>query len=138
MKNYKLPHNGDTIAVTASFFETTQELNKDGYNESGDLRNTFVVKIRYKGKRTSFAFRDSIHNNRIGIFELDESALRGALELWARDTEFGMGTFEEFCEELDYDTDSRKAHGIWLACAKVAQAAQRMGIDIQELRDALL
>jgi hypothetical protein len=38
--------------------------------------------------------------------------------LWSlgSDAQMGQDTFEEFCGDLGYDTDSRKAYETWQAC----------------------
>lgn len=34
----------------------------------------------------------------------------------ASDAENGLQTFEDFCDDLGYDSDSRRAYAIWEAC----------------------
>jgi hypothetical protein len=42
------------------------------------------------------------------------------------DSQAGEQDFEEFCRELGYDLDSRKAEKVWRACKAMAPKVQRL------------
>lgn len=65
-------------------------------------RNIYRVTLR-RGKRVySFRFGDSIHNT-------EQGNEPNAYDVLACLTKYDVGTFENFCSEFGYDTDSRKA-----------------------------
>lgn len=45
----------------------------------------------------------------------------------------GFYTFEEFCDELDANPDSRSDYATWEACKATCDAFARMGIEEDEL-----
>lgn len=52
-------------------------------------------------------------------------ASAGVLASLCLDAQAGVETFEDFCADYGYDTDSRKALEIYLACQKIAGDAVR-------------
>ena len=53
------------------------------------------------------------------------------------DANVGAQTFDEFCSDLGYDTDSRKAHAIWIRCAEVAPKVRAfLGDDFDAFANA--
>lgn len=51
-----------------------------------------------------------------GGVEPNEPTARDVLESLQLDARAGAGSFEDFCSDLGYDSDSRKAEKIWEAC----------------------
>lgn len=47
---------------------------------------------------------------------------------------FGQ-SFEDFCGDLGYDEDSRKAEGVYKACIKQWKNLERLGYDMDKLSD---
>jgi hypothetical protein len=64
--------------------------------------------------RLSFTFWASVSRPDIE----SESDLLGALNCLASDATCAQGSFEDFCSELGYDLDSRKAYKVYKACLK--------------------
>jgi hypothetical protein len=48
------------------------------------------------------------------------------------DARSGEESFEDFCSELGYDSDSRQAERIWRTCRKVAPKVERFLADDRE------
>ena len=108
------------------------------FNVWGDkgTRYKYSVTICTQNGRTSFSYYDSINNYNNGITELDTDDLRRALECFLSD---GMSydcayNFIEFCDELGYDTDSRRALRVYNGCRRHHNAAVRVfGSDYAEI-----
>lgn len=63
----------------------------------------------------------------VGIVELCYSL--------AMDAQYGRQTFAEFCSELGYDEDSRKAFDTYMACQKIATDLNRIGVSVEKLAE---
>lgn len=48
------------------------------------------------------------------------------------DAQCGQETFEDFCSELGYDTDSRRALDTYLACQKMATTRRHLGLTQED------
>lgn len=85
-------------------------INKDWDNYS---RNSHTITF-IKAPRKSFqiTFWDSINNTKKGITSVKPYDVLTCL------TKSDPGTFEEFCGEFGYDTDSRSDEKIWKAIKK--------------------
>lgn len=54
------------------------------------------------------------------------------------DMDAGEETFNDFCGSFGYDSDSRRAYDIWLACVDCAAKMRRLGAErIAQLRELL-
>lgn len=60
-----------------------------------------------------------------------EEARPGAYDILATMTKYDPGTFEDFCGEFGYDTDSRKAEAIYFAVQKEYNNLTRIFTDEQ-------
>lgn len=73
----------------------------------------WTVTIKGNNKRMSVAYSmGSGHKGK-------EPDLEGVLECLASDVSCSQYTFSEFCSNLGYDEDSRKAEKIYLACKAI-------------------
>lgn len=89
---------------------------------NADNYNNHIVTISHKGKRFSFDFWGSIidpciSNNEENIF---------AFYCCLTDGLIAKNSFEDFCSEFGYDTDSRKAEKIYKACEKSLKKFERV------------
>jgi len=75
--------------------------------------------LKYKGRQYSFDFWQ-------GEAITEEPTAEGTLECLLSDAQAGSQDFEEFCGDMGYDTDSRKAERTWKACQKVSEGMQRL------------
>lgn len=55
----------------------------------------------------------------------------------ASDAQYGRESFEDFCSELDYDTDSLKAYATWEQCRGMVRRFDAFCTS-QEMADALV
>ncbi len=59
--------------------------------------------------------------------------LLDALECFVSDVQCGSGTFEDFCGDLGYDPDSRKALKVYKSCKKAAAKLEKLvGAELVE------
>lgn len=85
-----------------------------GWDANNDRHNKVTVKNLDNGKRTSFDFWGSVVNPRVE----SEYDLLNAFYCFVSDALAGVDSFENFCSEFGYDTDSRNAEKIWKACKR--------------------
>lgn len=84
------------------------------------------------GKRASFKFWASIMNPELR----SRYDVLNALYCIVSDAISGLDSFEDFCGNLGYDTDSREAHKTWKACQSSSTKALRvLGVSRSELYD---
>ena len=111
------------------------------WEERKNLHNHFLITLQ-RGKRSyTFDFWDSIYNTEKSIkaskdFLFDKFYPR-EYDILACIQKYDCGTFEEFCSEFGYDTDSRKAEKIYNACVKEFTALQTLYNDeeIEEMQE---
>lgn len=84
------------------------------WDANNDRHNKVTVKNLDNGKRTSFDFWGSVKNPRVE----SEYDLLNAFYCFVSDALAGVDSFENFCSEFGYDTDSRNAEKIWRACKR--------------------
>ena len=96
--------------------------------------NRYSVSVRTDAGRASFKFYDSQAN--LGLTELSD--LRGAFACFVNDAILGRDTFDDFCAEFSYDTDSRRAEKIYRECVRSAAKLERIFTgDIYDLANEL-
>lgn len=96
--------------------------------------NNHVVTIFHNKKKLSFDFWGSIVNPEI---QNDEENI-SAFYCFLSDAISAKETFEGFCSEFGYDTDSRKAEKIYKACVKSLKKAERVfNCDLYDLINEL-
>ena len=81
--------------------------------------HNYRVTLRYRRRRMSVDFF-------MGQANTSEPTAEGVLDCLLSDCQAGDQTFDEFCSELGYDSDSRKAHDTWQACAETAPKLRRL------------
>ena len=102
--------------ITTTFIEKLKD--KYGY------ANKYKVTIRNGKKRFSTIFTDSINNTQKGIKSPDIDIIY-CIVSDAQCVQWN-GSFEDFCSEFGYDTDSRSAERIYRACEKTHDNIQRL------------
>lgn len=109
------------------------------FPNTGDktLHNKFRVKVTTNQGSTSFDFYDSMHNYQKGITALSDRELFGALECFLSDAICAVNSFEDFCSNCGYDTDSRSAERVYNACQKSLRKAERIFLDVSATFDEL-
>lgn len=96
-----------------------------GYHFVDDKDKRYIFKIQLKRNKKSFTFKfgQSIQTgNREPSF----------YELLACLQKYYVGSFENFCDEFGYDTDSRKVEKIYKAVCKEYKGVLRLFSDCME------
>ena len=81
--------------------------------------NSYHCTLRYKGRQYSFDYWCGVGIER-------EPDAETCLDSLLSDAQSGELSFEDFCGELGYDQDSRKAERIHNACHKASVSMQRL------------
>lgn len=87
----------------------SDEIGRKNYNH-----NKVTVKNTDNGKSISFDFWCGLLRPELET----ESDLLDAFYCFVSDALLGWQSFVDFCNEMGYDSDSRKAEKIWKACEK--------------------
>lgn len=91
--------------------------------------NGYRVTFTYDRRKASFDFWQGS-----GITRDPQAA--DVMACLVSDTQHGHESFEEFCGNLGYDTDSRKAEKMWRACQRTGDQLYRLfGADYNEALD---
>ena len=86
-------------------------------------RTVFKLRLKRNGKSYTFEFGQSIVNG---------STDPSMYNVLACLTKYYVGSFEDFCSEFGYDTDSRKAERTYKAVCKEFAAVERLFSDVME------
>lgn len=107
--------------ITATYTgEKSAPWSDNNYNHHKvTIRNTTT------GKKTSFDFWASIMHP---VLDSEYDVLN-AFYCFVSDAISGLDSFEDFCSNFGYDTDSRKAEKTWKACKRAAAKFQRISAD---------
>lgn len=111
--------------TTYKNFKITAEfvgLKVASWDEYNDRHNKVTIKNFKNGKRTSFDFWGSVKNPSL---ESDYDLLN-AFYCFVSDALYGLESFENFCDEFGYDTDSRKAEKIYKLCKRAYVKFERV------------
>lgn len=76
------------------------------YNPEFTQSTGYTVTLHRKGRRMTVPFY-------MGIAHTAEPTVRDVMECLASDATSGELSFEEFCRDLGYDEDSRRAERVW-------------------------
>ena len=92
--------------------------------------NDWRITLRYKGHSYSFDYWQGV-----GIKE--DPTIEGVMENLLSDASADQETFEDWCANYGYDTDSRKAEKTYKACVKQTKAVKRLlGKDYEKFLEA--
>lgn len=90
----------------------------------------YKVTLRFKRRRLTTAFF-------MGSAHTSEPTAADVLACLVSDTSAGDQSFEDFCSDLGYNVDSRKAERVYKACAKMAPRVRRfLGDDFDAVANA--
>ena len=134
------------IKVLDKEFELKSKLVNSGVNfpnnDSDTLHNEFrvtITRVTENGRISrSFKFYDSMANFEKGLDDLEsELDLKLTFRCFIEDGFNGSETFEDFCSNYGYDTDSIKSNKIYKLCQKSLNKLYDLGIFTSELTDIL-
>ncbi len=95
------------------------------FQDDKDSRDIWKITLRRNGKSMAFKFGQSIDASRTN----EEPTVYDVLTCL---TKYEPGTFDNFCAEYGYDTDSRKAEKIYKAVVKEWKGVNRLFSDVIE------
>jgi hypothetical protein len=91
---------------------------------AGHGGSAWKVQLRYKGRRLTVPFYT-------GSLAGEPDA-EGVIDCLLSDAQAGDQDFDEFCSDMGYDNDSRKAEKTWKACQALApKIRQLLGDDFE-------
>jgi len=108
--------------------------------DSKGYHNQFNVSITNMEtkKRISFKFYGSIADYQEGKDYIEKSEYPFLVYCFLSDSHSGYNTFDDFCSEFGYDTDSRNAEKIYKLCIRSQEKAYKLGIQTEsELCDLM-
>lgn len=126
----------DTKAFAAAHGIRVEVLSDDGIRWDGDgwEHRAFTLRLH---RAESSATMDSPWRQGMGVTSSPEDEPWTVLDSLVSDAAMGLTGFDDFCGDLGYDTDSRKAFATWEACQRTAdQLAAFLGGEDQ--RDRLI
>lgn len=130
------------LEITAEFITGMQQSEAFGDKDSKLYCNKFEVSVLNTDtkEQIQFDFFGSHNDYMKGKTELNGSDLLNAFDCFLMDAESGYLDFEDFCNDLGYDEDSRRAERIHKACeesgSKLIQLVGPMKYDfINEFRE---
>lgn len=98
------------------------------WDDTKNFVNKYSVKCTNKdtGVKISFPFFDSIHNTKNKPIEHDElmEYVLGCIGLDYHYDKVRFPTFQDFCDELDYNNDSIKDRKTYNACIRLGEKLQ--------------
>ncbi len=100
----------------------------EGISAPRQYNNVFAVTVTNGGMAETFDYHISTHDTEKGKKKLTDADHIFAFYCFLGDAISGSQSFEEFCDELGYDEDSRKAEKIWKACQEATQKADNLSI----------
>jgi hypothetical protein len=89
------------------------------YREDWKDASPYRVTLHFEGRRLTVPFY-------MGPAHTSEPKAADVLACLCSDVGAGEQSFEDFCSDLGYDADSRKAEKTWKACAKLAPKIRRL------------
>lgn len=93
------------------------------FDDDKESRDVYQITLKRNGKEYSFRFGQSIANKRIAPTAYDVLACL---------TKYDPGTFDNFCSDFGYDTDSRKAEKTYFAIQKEYAGVVKIFGDVME------
>ena len=106
MNEYEQQANDFLKSVNASIKMEYLE-HRPYFPHEKDSRDIYKVRIRRKGKQMTFTFGANLNGDK-----------PTASYILACLTKYDPGTFDDFCSDYGYDTDSREAERIYKAVIK--------------------
>ncbi|HJS81267.1 MAG TPA: hypothetical protein VJ742_00365 [Nitrososphaera sp.] len=92
--------------------------------------NDYRLTLKYQGRRMSLDFWQGM-----GIKTAPDA--KGVLDCLLSDASCSLDSFEDFCSNCGYDSDSRKAYRLYTACVKSTARLQKLlGADYDAFFEA--
>lgn len=132
-----------TIEITGKTYQVSAKLIATGVrfpntdDNDRTRHNKYRVTVKCDDGKLSFLYFGSDHDWNYGHDELNRNDLLGAVDCFLSDARSGDMSFENFCDELGYSDDSRRAFKIWKACVKAHEKASSLFGDVYAANEAI-
>lgn len=114
------------LNVSAQYLECVRGFpNQEPRNDDG-YHNHFEITVSSIHGSEKFDYYGSSYDQERGIKTLSDDDLLNALECIVNDALYGEMSFDEFCDELGYDSDRCSSHRIHKACEKTSGKLQNI------------
>ena len=132
----------DGLTATARFVGEVEDHEigwaDKGLNKPDMWHNHFKLTLRGNESRATFDFYGSQRDFEAFKRTLDDGEIKSAVRCILGDAVSGGLDFEDFCSEVGYDTDSRKAEKVHKACQRTAAKIARVFTgDLYDLLNSL-
>lgn len=123
--------------------DITACLNKKGVKWAADdklIHNKFLITVTNTdtGEQCNFDFYGSYNDYQNNVIELKDTTLLDSFQCFISDGIWGLESFEEFCDNMGYDNDSRRAEKIYKECIKSAEKIQSViDVDLYDFSNEL-
>jgi hypothetical protein len=97
------------LTATGTTYKATYKDHNFYFDEDKETRDIYRITLKNKKHRFSFTFGQSIVNSNYGNTPPSEYDVLAGLQ------KYEVGTFDDFCGNFGYDTDSRKAYKTYKA-----------------------
>ncbi len=120
------------MAVMYKVYQIAAELKEVGVTfpntDDNLLHNQFTITVlnTKTNSQVAFYFYGSMSDHTAGKTTLDNDDLLNAFECFIFDAMAAESTFEDFCADLGYDEDSRKAYKIYEECKESNKKARQL------------
>ena len=118
------------LEISAIFLHSQSQANAFDQKPNGLYSNTFNITVENTDTKEGieFFFHGSHADYEAGKIQLSKDDLLHAFECFLSDAIAGDMDFEDFCNEFEYDEDSRRAERIHTACQE-----QKENFDLLEI-----
>jgi len=137
----------DFMTKTGTTMEAKLLGNMPYFDDDKESRDVYQIILKRGDKKYSFKFGQSIANsgetmkrNPYGKTMYDHEQIKRpegrikptAYDILACVQKYDVGTFEDFCSEFGYDTDSRKAEKMYFAAQKEFKGIDMLFRDVMD------
>jgi hypothetical protein len=119
--------------VKSKFMRTVDKFPNTINDKYDGQHNQFLITVKHNGIVRRFSFYGSTADYNAGIKELTEADTKDAFKCFIEDAISGDMTFDDFCDNMGYDTDSRIAERIWELCKKALVKAHDLRLNYDDL-----
>jgi cytochrome c oxidase assembly protein Cox11 len=99
----------DFLKVTNTTFKATFKINGIYFADDKATRDIYSITLKNTAHKFTFKFGQSYNNSNYG------KTPPTAYDVLSCLTKYDVGTFDDFCSDFGYDTDSRKAYKVYKA-----------------------
>lgn len=131
-------NNGITLNVESQFEKSVLGFPNEGPTKTKyqDYHNEFNIIVKNdQDYRAVFKFYGSSVDYQKNKTTMNDDDLKEALCAILEDGLYGLMDFDDFCSELGYDVDSRRAERIHKLCIETMNKLEFLGIEEQNMID---